>query len=150
MFSSRNILLTFIAATIVAGMGSCKKITQDQLINGLWEVTNVEIDTSTTNFLETHLPHYANGNNCCAYKLDFEKDNTVIAYYITNDSFNRYDLGYWEATAYKEVYIQVDSFLDGTFKITQPTIKTRKLTSEENYIPALQDTLPTMFEMKKI
>lgn len=150
MFSSRSILLAFTAFIVVAGMGSCKKITQDQLINGLWEVTNVEIDTSTTNFLVTHLPHYINGNNCCAYKLDFEKDNTVIAYYITNDSFNRYDLGYWEVTAYKEIYVQVDSFLDGTFQIAQPTIKSRKLTSDENYVQALHDTLPTMFEMKKI
>ncbi len=150
MFSKRNVVSVFVAFTMAVGFGSCKKITQDQLINGLWQVTNVQVDTSTANFLDTHLPHFADGNNCCAYKLDFEKDNTVIAYYITNDSFNRYDLGFWEATAYKEIYVQVDSFLDGTFKITQPSIKSRELNSDANYIPALGDTLPTMFEMEKI
>jgi hypothetical protein len=138
------------ALGIAVGFSSCKKITADQLINGLWQVNTVNVDTATTNYLDTHLSHFSTGNNCCAYKLDFEKDNTVVAYYIVNDSFYRYDLGYWEATAYKEVFIQVDDFMDGTFKITQPSLKRRDLTSDDNYISAIGDTVKTVVKMEKI
>jgi hypothetical protein len=138
---------------IAVSFNSCKKITEDQLINGLWQVTNVSIDNSTDNYLNT-LPFYPNGNDCCAYKLDFERDNTVIAYYIANNNFNRIFAGNWEVTAYNEIYVQVDSFIDGTFKITQPSIKTRVLTSDANHIKAFDgtptDTAETVITMKKI
>lgn len=142
---------TFVGITF--SFNSCKKITEDQLINGLWQVENVSVNGSSTNYLET-LPLYPDGNECCTYKLDFEKDNTVIAYYITYNNFNRISAGNWEATAYNEVYIQVDSFMDGTFKITQPSIKKRVLTSDANHIKALDgtptDTAETVIEMRKI
>ena len=138
---------------IAVSYNSCKKIIEDQLINGLWQVTNVSIDNSTDNYLNT-LPYYPNGNDCCAYKLDFERDNTVIAYYIANNNFNRVFAGNWEVTAYNEIYVQVDSFIDGTFKITQPSIKARVLTSDANHIKAfdgtLTDTAETVITMKKI
>lgn len=143
------------AVALIAGVSSCKKITEDQLINGLWQVNKVTIDTSTSNYLNT-LPYYSNGDDCCEYKLAFEKDNVVIAYYITYDSFARYDIGTWEATAYKEVYINVDDFIDGTFKVAQPVsnVKRRILTSEENHIKAFDntalDTALTTIEMQNI
>ncbi|HLP50401.1 MAG TPA: hypothetical protein VK154_05920 [Chitinophagales bacterium] len=148
-------LLVSFAIVLIAGVSSCKKITEDQLINGLWQVNKVTIDTSTSNYLNT-LPHYGNSDDCCAYKLAFEKDNVVIAYYITYDSFTRYDIGTWEATAYKEVYISVDDFIDGTFKVAQPVsnIKRRILTSEDNHIKALEgtplDTAKTVIDMLNI
>ena len=62
--------------------------------------------------------------------------------------------GNWEVTAYNELYVQVDSFMDGTFKITQPGIKKRRLTSEENHIKAYDstplDTAKTVIDIVKI
>jgi len=149
MKTMRYVLFISALVGITFSFNSCKKITEDQLINGLWQVENVSVNGSSDNYLET-LPHFTDGNDCCAYKLDFEKDNTVIAYYITYNNFNRISAGNWEATAYNEVYIKVDSFMDGTFKITQPSIKKRVLTSDENYIKALTDTTETVIEMRKI
>src|SRR4051812_30071145 len=95
-------LLTLLSA-ITMSFNSCKKITQDQLINGLWRVNTVTIDTSSVNYLNT-LQHYSEGNDCCTYKLDFEKDNTVIAYYITYNNFSKIVAGNWKVTNYNEVY----------------------------------------------
>ncbi len=138
---------------LALSFNSCKKITEDQLINGLWQVNKVLVDTSTNNFLNT-LPFYPDGNDCCAYKLDFEKDNTVIAYYIAYNNFNRISAGNWQATGFNEVFIKVDSFIDGTFKITQPTLKMRRLTSDENHLKVYDgtplDTAKTVIEMEKI
>src|SRR3954467_15583035 len=103
-------LLTGLLLILVISFNSCKKITQDQLINGLWKVNTVTIDTSSTNYLNT-LVHYTDGNDCCTYKLDFEKDNTVIAYYITYNNFTKIVAGNWKVTAYNEVLVQVDSFM---------------------------------------
>ena len=155
MKSSSGFILFFLGVLVAVNITSCKKITQDQLINGLWRLNNVAIDTSTSNFLNT-LPHYTDGNDCCAYKLDFEKDNTVIAYYINYNNFERIVAGHWQVTDYNEVFIQVDSFMDGTFKITQPGIKKRKLTSNQNHIKAFDgtgspiDTAKTVIDIEKI
>lgn len=149
---TRIAFMSALALTVMLSFNSCKKITQDQLINGLWQVNKVTIDT-IDNYL-TRLPSYNNGNDCCAYKLDFEKDNTVIAYYIANGNFNRIVAGNWEVTDYNEIYLQVDTFMDGIFKVSQPSIKSRKLTGAENHVWAFDgtalDTAYTVIEMKKI
>lgn len=149
----RKIFVAISVVCSVAVFSGCKKITQDQLIKGLWKVNTVYIDSSTTNYLTT-LPHFTDGNDCCAYKLDFEADNTVIAYYLAYDNFEKIVAGNFEVTGYNEVFIKVDSFMDGTFKITQPSLRKRKLNSESNHIKANDgtplDTAATVIEMEKI
>ncbi len=150
----RVTLFLAIAVGFVLTFSSCKKITQDQLINGLWQVEKVKVSLDTVENYLTTLPQYREDDDCCSYKLDFEKDNTVIAYYIANGSFNRILAGNWQVTAYNEIYMQVDSFIDGVFKITQPAIKRRVLTGERNHIKAYDgsplDTVMTVIEMRKI
>lgn len=155
MKTSPLLLSLSVALVSVFYFSSCKKITQDQLINGLWQVNTVTIDTSSMNYLNT-LVHYTDGNDCCTYKLDFEKDNTVIAYYITYNNFTKIVAGNWQVTAYNEVFVQVDSFMDGTFKTTNPSPKHWKLTSDKNHIKLFDgtgsplDTAATVIEMLKI
>lgn len=145
-------LISFLFFLAVA-FNSCKKITANQLINGLWRVNAVYIDTSSVNYLNS-LPNFTDGNDCCSYKLDFEKDNTVVAYYITYNNLHKISAGNWKVTDYNEVFVKVDSFMDGTFKITQPNIKQRKLTSPNNHIKANDgtplDTAKTVIWMEKI
>lgn len=149
----RVCFLSALLALLVFGVSSCKKITEDQLINGLWKVSNVAIDTSTTNYLNT-LVHYTDGNNCCVYKLDFERDNTVIAYYIAYNNFEKIVAGNWKVTDYNEVYVNVDSFIDGTFKTTNPSPRHWKLSSDANHIKSYDgtplDTAKTVLDMQKI
>jgi len=149
---TRSKLLLSAAFLLLLCFNSCKKITEDYLINGLWQVTEVNINGSSVNYLDS-LPHYTTGNDCCAYKLDFERDNTVIAYYIAHDNFERIEAGNYKVTDYNEVFIKVDNFIDGTFEITQPSIKKRVLTSDANHIEAYDgtalDTTATVIKMQK-
>ncbi len=134
---------------------SCKKITEDNLINGLWLLNTVNIDTSTVNYL-TAFPHYNTSVDCCQYKMDFEKDGTMLTFYLTHDTLHSVKGGTWYVTQYKQVYINVDDFIDGTFVIEQPSIKKRILTCDKNHLkiydginPAL-DTTYTKLELTKI
>ena len=151
----RIILFLFVAGVALFTFNSCKKITQDQLINGLWKVNTVTIDTSSYNYLNT-LRHYPDGNECCAYKLDFEKDNVVIAYYIAYNDIEKIVAGSWEAVDYNTVTVQVDSFMDGNFEIARPSPKHWKLTGEKNHLPIFDgvnpalDTAETFIDMQKI
>ncbi len=155
MKTYRLLSILLIATGILLTVNSCKKITQDQLINGLWKVKSVTVDTSSYNYLNT-LNHFADGDDCCAYKLDFEKDNIVIAYYIANNDLEKIVAGTWEAIDYNTVEVQVDSFMDGSFEINRPSPKHWKLTGEKNHLPLFDgvnpalDTAETVIDMFKI
>ena len=144
-----------ITALIISAFSSCKKLTEDQIINGLWVVNQVNIDTFSTNYLDA-LPHFPSGNDCCNYKLDFERDGVVLAYYLTFDTFSYVTAGNWEVTKFNQVYINVDRFIDGTFDITKPAIRKWKLESDANHIKAfdginpLLDTTYTKIQMEKL
>jgi hypothetical protein len=152
----RLVVLGTLSVAFLLGFNSCKKITEDQIINGLWSVQTVYIGPgSTTNYL-LQLPHYADGNDCCYYKLDFERDGVVVAYYLTYDSLNSIEAGSWELNSGSEIQLKVGTFLDGTFTIEKPTLKHWRLTSAFNHVmaydsinPALDTTL-TIMEMKKL
>lgn len=130
---NRLIFSFCVLSAAICSFSSCKKITEDNLINGLWLLKEVNIDTSTVNYL-TNLPHYSSGGDCCQYKMDFEKDGTMVTYYLTHDTLSAVQGGSWYVTQYKQVYIQVDNFIDGVFDIEQTTIKKRTLTSEQNHL----------------
>jgi hypothetical protein len=145
------LFFAFLALTI----SSCKKVTEDQLINGLWRIDEIYVDTISTNYLY-NLPHYPEGNNCCAYKIDFERDGTVLAFYVTHDSINYVAPGIWYLPEYNKIYMKVDSFFDGTFDIAKPTLKHFRLSSDANHIKAFDgvnpnmDTTSTKIDMVKI
>jgi hypothetical protein len=151
----RFIVLACLSASVVFSVSSCKKITEDQIINGLWRVQTVYIDNSTTNYLN-ELPHYSDGGDCCFYKLDFERDGVVIAYYLAYDSLKSLDAGSWELLSGNEIQLKVGTFIDGIFEIEKPTLKHWRLNSDANHIAAydsvnpLLDTAATRIEMKKI
>ncbi len=143
------------ACLIVFAFSSCKKITEDQLIKGLWQVNTVKVDTISDNYLN-RLPFYTDGNDCCVYKMDFEKDGTVITYYIAHNSLQYITAGSWELNSPKEIFIKVDNFIDGVFEIEKPTLKHFILTSDENHVAAFDSILPaidttyTKIDMEKL
>src|SRR4051812_19746354 len=125
-----TVLASFTAA-LVFGFSSCKKITEDQIINGLWRVQTVYVASNPVNYL-LQLPQYASGDDCCYYKLDFERDGVVIAYYLTYDSLNSIEAGTWQLNSGDEMYLKVGTFLDGNFQIEKPTLKHWRLSSVAN------------------
>jgi hypothetical protein len=155
MKSFHSVVFLCCALVGILSFSACKKITEDQIINGLWRIQYVHVGPTVFNYLDS-LPHYSDGNECCFYKLDFERDGVVIAYYLTYDSLNSINAGTWSLISGNEIELNVGDFLDGTFEIEKPTPRHWNLTSEANHIraydginPAL-DTAWTSITMKKL
>lgn len=154
--SIKKYFLSAVLFTVIAvGFNSCKKIQEYNLVNGLWRFNQVYIGGSTTNYL-SGFPNYTNGNNCCAYKVDFQRDDIVFAYYLTNDTFSYVVGGSWHLNAYNEIQMHFDKYFDGTFIIKKTTEKHYELNSDANHIkfydgidPVL-DTTSTKIEMERI
>ncbi len=155
MSMKKYFLSAVLFAMIAIGFSSCKKIQEDNLVNGLWRFNQVYIGGSTTNYL-TGFPSYTNGNNCCAYKVDFQRDDIVFAYYITYDTFGYVVGGNWHLDEYNKIQLHFDNYFDGTFDMKKTTQKQFELNSDANHIkfydgidPNL-DTTTTKIEMERI
>ena len=122
---------------------SCKKTTEGQLVNGLWHLNTVLLDTSTSNYLNKY-PNF--GGTCCGYKLSFQEPNILFAYYISNDSIKTLSTGIFTVNSYTEVYMRVDSFIDGTFTISRPTLSHFELTCDRNHIRAFDNGVNPGFD----
>ena len=141
--------------SILFSADSCKKIQEDELVNGLWRFNTVTVNDSISNYL-LNLPQFANGNGCCNYKVDFQRNNVVFAYYMTNDTFNYVVAGNWYLIHYNQMYMKFDKYFDGTFDIKKESTKKYELSSDANHMkvydgvnPAL-DTTATKIEMERI
>ena len=151
----RAVSIVIAVGFILFSFNSCKKITEDQLVNGTWQLNEVYVDTATSNYLNK-LPNFAKGNNCCAYKMDFQKDDVVLTYYLTYDTFTYVIAGNWKVPTYNQITIKLDNFMDGTFDILKPSPGTWDLTSSANHIKAFDgispqfDTTYTKLVMTKI
>ena len=147
MKSMKYLLVMGVIMAVLCGTNSCKKIQQDEFISGLWKLDAIYVDSSSTNFMN-NLQNYTNGNNCCIYKMDFQRDDVVFGYYQTYDTFTAVSVGTWELTKYNEIFMRFDRYFDGTFKIEKTTNKHYILTSEANHIrfyDGINDVLDTAF-----
>jgi len=139
------------AVTIVAllvfilfAADSCKKTTENDLVNGLWKLNYVNLDTSSANYLVTRFPNY--GGTCCVYKLSFQDPNVLITYYFSNDSVKYVAVGTWTVPSYNQLTMKVDSFIDGTFAITRPTLHHWDLTTNYNHVAAFDNGANPQFD----
>ncbi|MES2620672.1 MAG: hypothetical protein V4615_07460 [Bacteroidota bacterium] len=151
----RSIILSLLCGSVFFCFNSCKKITEDQIVQGLWKVKGAYVGPSLDNYLN-QLPSYTDGNECCTYKLSFERDGVVVAYYITYNNVQSITAGSWYLNSGNEIYIQVGTFIDGTFDIAKPSLKHWKLSSDFNHIAAYDsinpqlDTTYTQLDLLKI
>ncbi len=130
---TKAVIIFSLSFLIIITTNSCKKTTESQLLNGFWKLNKVYIDTSTTNYLNK-FPDF--GNSTSAYKLSFQESDVVLSYYIRNDSILQLTAGTWSVPSYNQVYIKIDSFIDGTFDISRPTLHHWVLTTDYNHIAA--------------
>ena len=128
---TKGLIIASLLILLAFATNSCKKTTESELMNGLWKLNSAYVDTSTTNFLN-RFPNF--GTSYCTYKLSFQESDVVIGYYISNDSILRIVTGKWSVPAYSQVYVKVDSFIDGTFNIARPTLSHWDLTTNYNHI----------------
>jgi hypothetical protein len=144
-----------ICVIVIGYFNSCKKITEDQLINGLWNLEEVYIDTSTSNYLAT-LPEFGSSAKCCFYKMYFQDNGTLLTYYVVHDSVKSINNGSWVLPDYNKVTMQFDIFVNGTFVINKPSLSHWELITTGNRAPVIDnlhlpgDSAYTKLEMYKI
>lgn len=119
-------------AVIVFSFSACRKIQEDVFIKGVWRVNEMYLDTITGNQMPVHFPGFITGSSCCIYKLDFQADDVVFGYYITNNTFQSVVIGSWEIVKYNQIELHVDSFANGVFDIKKVNLKNYELTSDKN------------------
>jgi len=152
---NKALVISFLLLVLIFTLGACKKTTESELMNGLWQVNTVNLDTAGSNYLNT-FPNFAGCANC-AYKLSFQEQDVVIGYYISNDSIKHISTGTWLVPDYTHVTIKVDNFIDGTFSITRPLLSHWILTTSFNHVAAFDggvnpqfDTCYTKIDMTKL
>ena len=152
---TKVVVIVCLMLAVAFTVSSCKKTTESELVNGLWQVNNVNLDTASSNYLNK----FQNYNGCsnCAYKLSFQESDIIIAYYISNDSIIHLATGTWSVPSYTKVTIKVDDFIDGTFNISRPLLSHWILTTNLNHVAAFDhgvnpqfDTCYTKVDMVKI
>lgn len=149
----KGLLPISMAALVLFTVSSCKKAREDVLIKGLWDLTDVYVDTIAANQMN-NLPYWTSGNNCCEYRLDFQDNDVLFGYYLTHDTFSYISIGKWYLTDYDHIYMKVDNFADGIFEIKKPVPTQFKLESNANHvkmfdgIPGL-DTTYTKLEIEQ-
>ncbi len=143
MQTSRWIVLSAFIVFIGAGLSSCKKVREDVFIKGLWKMNALYIDTFTTNQMN-NLPHFTDGNDCCEYRLDFQDNDVLLAYYFTYDSLNSnsFAAGTWKLVNYNTIYLELGEYIDGEFDIKKPSINKFEFKSDANHVKAFEGTYP--------
>jgi len=140
---AKAVVITLFLLTIGLTFNSCKKTTESQLVNGVWVLNYVNLDTSSANYLSKY-PNF--GGTCCAYKLSFQQSDILFGYYISNDSVKNLFNGTWTVSSYTQVTMKVDSFIDGTFDITRTAINHWELISNHNHVAAFDNGVNTPFD----
>lgn len=138
----KNTFAALLGLLLLSSVTSCKKIQEDMLVNGLWKLNSITVNDTSSNILNTTLPLFSDGNNCCEYKLYFEKDGLVFAYYNTYDTSNTYAQGTWELEEYNKLYINLDKYFDGYFKVERKAIKKYEFTSTSNHFRVFDNVNP--------
>ena len=128
---SRTILLLIIASTL---FGSCAKIQGDFLASKEWELQEVTLNGGSLNMMESFLPGYDAGGDCCKYYITFNDDGTSSAEYWTNGTLDYVDSGVWEMMGAGKIYIKMDVYVDGVFEFKKVANKTYEMISEDNNI----------------
>ena len=141
---TKVVFIVSLTIILAFSVSSCKKTTQSELVNGLWEVTTVNLDTSSSNYLNK-FPNF-NGCGNCAYKLSFQESDVVFSYYISNDSIVHLATGTWSVPSYSKVTIKVDDFIDGTFSITRPLLTHFILTTNTNHVAEFDNGVNPQFD----
>lgn len=167
-----NLKNKFLAAGILAltTVASCRKIEEDNLVKGLWQVESISIDTLTMlnrsspfvrnlidkananggNYLHSFLDGYTANQSTAYYRIDYQRDGIVFTYYNIGDSNIYTTIGKWELPKSDEIIQRVDKFWDGSFDLSKDGTTKYVFKSGTNYIKFLNDTVNMTAKIKKV
>lgn len=131
MKRSRLLILALLAFTLATG---CKKLHEDFVMKGEWEVLDVNLNNGSKNFMESLMPHYVDGNDCCHYYVYYFEDGVVSGEYYTYDTLNYATQGEWEIIKPGEIYMKVDEYIDGVFEYKKESKGFYRLTANNNQV----------------
>ncbi len=167
----RSLVTLFAVVLVLLSVHSCRKIREDNLVKGLWQLQAFKIDTLTLNnrnssavrsfidtatanggdFLHALLPGYSANKAEAYYRIKFERDDISFSYYNIGDSNIYTTLGRWDLPKAKLLYQKSDNFIDGFFDvINKGNANEYEFVSELNYIRLLDDTVKTTIKIKRV
>ncbi len=150
---------------------SCRKIREDNLVRGLWQVQSFKIDTNTINnrsnsavrafidtatvndgdFLHSLLPDYTANKNNAYYRIKYDREDISFSYYNIDEANVYTVLGRWDLPKAETIVLSSDNFLDGTFDIVNKgNADLYEFKSDLNYIKILNDTVSVVMKIKRV
>lgn len=112
---------------------SCQKFRENHIIKDVWTLHSVYIfGDKETNMMELVLPSYNNPKDCCKYVMDFQDDGDVFGYYYRFDTLDYMIKGEWELQDKDHLYVNLDNYVDGVFKLERDDLHHYTLHSDSN------------------
>jgi len=144
-----NISISFLIFILISCI-SCKRIQENKIIKGTWEVVKVELDHGDINAMEIFLQGYKSNAKCCHYIVNFRDGNLCSGTYYRNDSLIYTVEGEWEMKEFNLVYVNLDTYVNADLDVNRHSKTYYTLDTEENNIDVLNQVLPTTLEIKRI
>jgi len=136
---------------ILISFNSCKKVQEDKILSGTWEVVKVELGESDFNVMETFLRPYKSNHVCCKYIVDFRDDNTCSGTYYRDDSLIYTVEGEWELKEFNLVYVNLDKYVFADLDVNRHSKTYYTLDTDSNTVKALNnEVLATTLEIKRL
>jgi hypothetical protein len=147
-----TIIATVIAITLLAS--SCKKIQNNVLIKGKWNVERVKSDFLTLeNSMDLLIPGYISNNECCQYIVDFKDDQTVTGTFYKDKQVMQIDSGEWKLDEFNLLYIQLGKYINGSFDINKDSKRFYKLTTDSNsaqFLPSQVTVSKVVMDIRRL
>lgn len=122
-------------ALIILGcvsLTACYKTYRTYVIQGKWYLNAFEIDGGSTNHMNGFLPEYEDGDGTYViYMLD---NGLARGEYYVYDTLNYFVTGTWTLKSKDSIAMDMDDFVDGTFKIELLNKQEMILNSAHNQI----------------
>lgn len=148
---------TTVMAAVILSLGilisfnSCKKIQENKILNGTWEVVKVELDGSGVNVMEVFLDGYKSYSACCKYIVDFRDDNVCSGTYYRDDSVIYTVEGEWEMKEFNLVHVNLDKYVFADLDINRHSKTYYTLNTDSNTVKALNNqVMTTTIEIKRL
>jgi hypothetical protein len=124
------LILSVIAVGIL--VTACYKVHRTYIIKGKWYLNAFEIDGGSTNHMEGFLDDYSDGDGTYViYMLD---NGIARGEYYVYDTLNYFSTGTWNLSSMDSITMNMDEFVDGTFKIELINNKKMLLNTPHNDI----------------
>ena len=134
IFGNTQKLLTLAIIVTAISFSGCYKLKDMFIMKGEWTVQSVEIDGGSTNHMNTILPGFDKGNDCCKYEIYFGDDDKLIGRYFVDDTLNYAIAGEWRLVEHNRLYLDADKFIKGTFEVEEQSAEDILLYADTNFV----------------